>query len=61
MADAIIDMRKLMKEVRVEVKLKHAQQMTLRIRIACVLIRFACWIAGFAGVDFEREDPPAFG
>lgn len=46
-----LDTRELAHRITLEVKLKRAREWGLRVKVACLLIRFAAWIAWF-NVEF---------
>jgi hypothetical protein len=46
-----LDTKKFAHKITLEVKLKRVNEWGLRLKIACLLIRFAAWIAWF-NVEF---------
>jgi hypothetical protein len=43
--------------IKIEVALKHTKQWLPRLRLGVLLMRFACFVGGFGGVDIVPAGP----
>jgi hypothetical protein len=51
-----LDALKLMEQVTMEVHLGHARQLDWRMWLCRWLLRLACWVGGFGGIEFVGDE-----